>query len=324
MKISSKNQPVQTITNKIKRGSIVLTHKLQRRENVWNKQTKSLLIDSLLRGYLINPTYTVNDNGVQAVIDGVQRLGTLNSFLKDEFTLSKNLEQVTINGESYEIAGKKFSKLDEVVKDELLAAQVQVYEISDYTDKDVREMFRRLNGGKPLNTIQKMTPDMSDELCDAVYTIVSNPFFEKVLTAAQMKNSFDMSVALETLMLSEIGKDYDFGSFSKTDKEKFILYYNDKINTEKIGLIIQGLDKLDESFDDKVKMPKSSISFICYGCYRILKDGKDIDKFIDVVKEFIDNYDNNEEYKSYLVQGTNGSESVKARLDYWRQIIKEL
>ena len=52
MKISTPNKPVQTITNKIKRGNISFTHKLQRREGVWNNSQKSLLIDSLLRGYL--------------------------------------------------------------------------------------------------------------------------------------------------------------------------------------------------------------------------------------------------------------------------------
>ena len=72
MKISTPNKPVQTITNKIKRGNILFTHKLQRREGVWNSSQKSLLIDSLLRGYLINPTYTVIEDGKQYVIDGVQ------------------------------------------------------------------------------------------------------------------------------------------------------------------------------------------------------------------------------------------------------------
>lgn len=324
MKVSSPNKPVQTIANKIKRGNILFTHKLQRPEGVWNNQQKSLLVDSLLRGYLINPTYTVLEDGKQYVIDGVQRLYSVYTFINDGYKLSKNLESITIDEETYEIAGKKFSKLDEKVQDELMSAQLQVCEISDYTDKDVREMFRRLNSGKPLNTAQKMTPDMSDELSDAVLNIVSHPFFKKVLTPAQLKSSVDLSIAIEILMLSEISNEYDFGSFRRDDREKFIQYYNDKVDMEKIDLIKQGLDKLDESFGEEIKINKTTISFICYGAYRIIKDNKSFEKFMESVNNFLENYDSNDEYKAFTQQGTSSAESVKGRLEYWRNIIREL
>jgi len=324
MKVSSPNKPVQTITNKIKREQILFTHKLQRPEGVWNNNQKSLLIDSLLRGYLINPTYTVLENGKQYVIDGVQRLYSVYTFINDGYKLSKNLEPIIIDDETYEIAGKKYSKLDEKVRDELCSAQLQVCEISDYTDKDVREMFRRLNSGKPLNTAQKMTPDMSDELSDAVLNIISHPFFKKVLTPAQLKSSVDLSIAMEILMLSEISNEYDFGSFRRDDREKFIQYYNDKVNVEKIEIIRQGLDKLDKSFDEKIKINKTTISFICYGAYRIIKDNKSFEKFMESVNNFLANYDFNDEYKTFTQQGTSSAESVKGRLEYWRNIIREL
>ena len=117
MKVSSGNKPVQTLTNKIKREKIVLKHRLQRREGVWSKLSKSLLCDSLLRGYIVNPVHTIVENDVQYVIDCVQRLSTLYDYVNDKFSLSKDLEPVEIDGTSYNIAGKKFSKLDEPVKD---------------------------------------------------------------------------------------------------------------------------------------------------------------------------------------------------------------
>lgn len=324
MKVSSPNKPVQTITNKIKRGNILFTHKLQRPEGVWNNKQKSLLIDSLLRGYLINPTYTVLEDGKQYVIDGVQRLHSIFTFVSDNYRLSKDLEPVIIDNESYEIAGKKFSKLDEKVKDELLSAQLQVCEISEYTDKDVREMFRRLNSGKPLNTSQKLTPDMSDELTNAVSELVSHPFFTKVLTETQLKSSVNLAIVIETLMLSEQSNEYDFGSFRKKDIENFIQYYNNKVNMEKISLIKESLDKLNDIFTENKAIPKTSVSFIIYSGYRVLKDKKSFSKFLEKVKNFLDNYDTNEEYKKYVQQGTTSAENVKARLDYWRKIVKEM
>lgn len=322
MKVSSPNKPVQTITNKIKRENILFTHKLQRPEGVWNNSQKSLLIDSLLRGYLINPTYTVIEDGKQYVIDGVQRLYSVYTYITDGYRLSKNLEPIIIDDEEYEIAGKKFSKLDEKVQDELMSAQLQVCEISDYTDKDVREMFRRLNSGKPLNTAQKMTPNMSDELSDVVSEIVSHPFFGKVLTPAQMKSSVNLLVAIEVLMLSEASKDNPITSFRANDMNEFVSNY--EIDNVKIDNIKTALEKLDESFDENTKIPKTSISFVIYAMMRTIKDNKSIQKMVDLIKGFLSNYDSNEDYKQYCLQGTSNNVNVVGRLNYWRNLVKTL
>lgn len=324
MKVSSGNKPVQTLVNKVGRGQIVLKHRLQRREGVWNKEAKSLLIDSLLRGYIVNPIHTISEGGKQYVIDGVQRLDTISTFLNDGFALSKNLKSVEIEDTTYEIAGLKFSKLEQPVKDAICDAQIQVYEITEYTDKDVREMFSRLNSGKSLNSTQKLTPIMSDYMSDAIYNITSHPFFEKVLTPAQLKSSVDQSIALEILMLCAVGNEYTISSFSRKDREKFIEFYNYQIKDEKVEVIKQALDKLDENFDEDVKISKTSISFIVYTVYRSIKDKKGMGKTIEAIKDFLTNYESNEEYKSYITQGTSASDSVNKRLEYWRNVIKNL
>ena len=324
MKVSRENCPVKPLIGKMKREKIVLKHKLQRRESVWSNPNKSLLIDSLLRGYIVPPVYTISEDGVQYVIDGVQRLSTLKGFYNDEFAISKKAEPVIIEGTEYNIAGLKFSKLDQVVKDELDSSAITVYEITEYTDKDVREMFRRLNSGKPLNTSQKLTPAMSDELSHAIFDIVSLPFFEKRLTSAQLKSSVDQSIALETLMLCSTNKDNDFASFRGKDKENFIEFYNDKVEPEKIEIIKTAINKLDESLEKDVKIPKTSISVLCFAAYRICKDKKSFEKFALKVSEFLATYDDNTEYKNNLMNGTNSAESVRFRLDYWRNIIREL
>lgn len=324
MKVASGNKPVQTLVNKVGRSQIVLKHRLQRREGVWNKEAKSLLIDSLLRGYIVNPIHTISEGGKQYVIDGVQRLGTISDFLNDRFALSKNLKSVEIEDTTYEIAGLKFSKLEQPVKDAICDAQIQVYEITEYTDKDVREMFSRLNSGKPLNTTQKMTPSMSDYMSDAIFDIVSHPFFEKVLTPAQFKSSVDQATALEILMLCATTEDYEINSFSRKDKEKFIEYSNYKDLNDKVELIKQALNKLDENFDEDVKIPKTSLSFIIFVVCRVIKEKKGMTKAMDAIKDFLANYDTNEEYKGYITQGTSANTSVVQRLEYWRNIVKSL
>lgn len=256
------------------------------------------------------------------MIDGAQRLYSVYTYITDGYRLSKNLEPIIIDDEEYEIAGKRFSKLDEKVQDELMSAQLQVCEISDYTDKDVREMFRRLNSGKPLNTAQKMTPNMSDELSDVVSEIVSHPFFGKVLTPAQMKSSVNLLVAIEVLMLSEASKDNPITSFRANDMNEFVSNY--EIDNVKIDNIKTALEKLDESFDENTKIPKTSISFVIYAMMRTIKDYKSIPKMVDLIKGFLSNYDSNEDYKQYCLQGTSNNVNVVGRLNYWRNIVKTL
>lgn len=324
MKVSRENNPVKPLISKMKREKIILKHKLQRRESVWSNSNKSLFIDSLLRGYIVPPVYTIVENGTQYAIDGVQRLGTLKEFYNDGFSISKKAEPVIIDGNEYNIAGLKFSKFDQVLKDELDSAAITVYEITEYTDKDVREMFRRLNSGKPLNTSQKLTPDMSDEFSDTIFDIISLPFFEKRLTSAQLKSSVDQSIALETLMLCYTDDENNFTSFRGKDKENFIQIYNDQIKSDKIEIIKTAINKLDESLEDDVKIPKTSISVICYASYRVCEENKSFENFAIKVSEFLVGYDDNSEYKEKLMNGTNSSESVRFRFEYWNNIIEQL
>ena len=111
MDYTCRTKTLQSIAKDIAKCRIVLSHKLQRKEGQWNKQQKSDLIDSLLRKYPINPTYSIKESDTLSVIDGVQRLSTVRDYLNDVFALSKTLEPVIVHNETKEIAGKKFSKL---------------------------------------------------------------------------------------------------------------------------------------------------------------------------------------------------------------------
>lgn len=71
---------------------------------------------------------------------------------------------MTVNGETREIVGKKFSKLDEETQGAIKNSELQIYELTDCTEKDVREMFRRQNAGKALSNGQLRTLRETDEL----------------------------------------------------------------------------------------------------------------------------------------------------------------
>ena len=121
MDYTLKTRSLQSLVKDMEKGTISLSHKLQRPEGQWNKKQKSNLIDSLLRHYPINPTYgIVETDGTLSIIDGVQRLSTIRDFIGSKFSLSKDMENVIINGEEKNLSGLKFNKLDEDTQSEIL------------------------------------------------------------------------------------------------------------------------------------------------------------------------------------------------------------
>lgn len=278
------------------------------------------MIDSLLRKYPINPSYAIKEEGILSVIDGVQRLSTVRDFLSDGFALSKDMESVVVNGEEKLLGGLKFSKLDDDTKDAILNSELQIYELVDCSEKDVREMFRRQNAGKPLNGKQLRVVHESDTFNDAVYTLATHPFMEKLMTKAQRKNGTDRDIIIQTLMLIETNQESDFTSFRTKDIDAFVKDYSDS-SLIKISVLKDAFDKFDSAFDE-IKIPVTSIPMVLYSGYRITKDKKSFARLVDLISEFLSRYDENEDYKQYVQSGTSSSENVRGRFDYWRSLIK--
>lgn len=322
MDYTCRTKTLQALSRDIAKNKILLFHELQRKEGAWNARQRSDLIDSLLRNYPINPTYSVKENGKLAIIDGVQRLATIRDFLDSKFALSKHLKPVIINGEEKNIAGLRFKKMDDDTKEAILNSELQVYEITDYTEEDVREMFRRQNAGTALKPSQKLTSAQSKEITSLLFELSSHPFIQKVLTPAQIKKDVDRDICREVFMLSTVSEDNPITSFRAKDMEKFISSY--QIDEGQVENFKQALDQLNEAFEEKVKIPKTSISVVIYAMMRTLKDGKPAPKLVNKINEFVSNYDTNEEYRQYCTQGTSGNANVTGRLEYWEKIVNTL
>ena len=321
MDSTCRTKTLQNLNKSMEKGTILLTHKLQRPEGQWNRKQKTDLIDSLLRKYPINPTYAIKEDGVLSVIDGVQRLSCVRDFLADKFALSKDMEPVIINGEEKSLAGLKFGKMDEDIKDIILSAELQVYELTDCTEKDVREMFRRQNAGKPLNGKQLRIVKESEEFSNIVYSLTTHPFMDKLMTKAQRKNGTDRDLIRQTLMLIETDSEHDFTSFRNNDIDVFVADHSDEITQDKIDLLKTTLDSFNEAFEE-IKIPVTSIPMVLYSGFYVKKSKKSFSKLVGLINEFLVGYDNNEEYKQYVISGTSSSENVFGRLSYWKNLVK--
>ncbi len=328
MKTASKERTLQWICNQHKKGNISFSHKLQRPIGQWSPKMKSLLIHSLLSGFPVNPIYIVDEGGTLYTLDGSQRTSTCISYINNEFALSKDTPnvfiQVTEDGESiskeYEIAGKKFKKLNEEVQSTLLACSLEFCTLSEYTDEEVKEMFRRQNTSKPLSGKLLRIVHESDQFSDAVYSLANHPFMEKLVTPTHRKNGTDRDLIIQTLMLICTNNENEFTSFRNRDIDVFVQDYSDA-SLEKVNTLTEAMDSFNESFDE-IKVPVTSIPMVLYSGYRVKKDKKSFSKLVEIVDEFLNGYDLNEEYKQYVQSGTSAQENVRGRLDWWRERIR--
>ena len=327
MDFTCKTRAVSSFVKEVSKNKYNMKHKLQRKEGQWNNMQRGELIDSLLRSYPIDPIRCeVKEDGIFYVFDGVQRSTNICGYINDEYRLPKSLKLVTIDGNDYEIAGKKFSQLEEPVQDKIKTSEIQVYLFTNCTDDDIREMYRRQNNGKGLTSTQKRTAVECTEVSDIVFSLADHPLFEKLLSKTQLRRDVQRDIIREVLMLSETNTVNDFTSFKSKDIDNFIAWYSDNINVEKVDLIRQALDKLDECFEsyEKINIGTVSIPMIIFAGYRVIKDNKSFEKLVEIILDFIENYDNNEEYKQYCMSGTTAQNNVRGRLDYWRNIVKTM
>ncbi len=331
-----KTQPksMQSLISDINKGKYNFDLPIQRRAGIWNRKELSLFIDSVLRLYPIYPALLNkhSDTKVLDVVDFKQRFTGLADFANDKFTLSKDLKPIIIDGIEYKIAGKKFSKLDEVIQDRFNNRDLTVITMVDATSEEISDIFDRINMGHPLSNGHKRSTIESDETRDIIYSLAAHPFFEKVLSKAQYKKNFDRDTVIQILMLCEISNEYDFGSFRNEDMNKFIVHYNELLASKetrdktlsKVNIIRKALDKLNEEFTDSVKIKNNSLALCVYGLYRNIKDNKSTSKYISWLHNFIDTYDTNDAYLVYCSSGTASSENVKGRLQYFRDAIKTM
>lgn len=139
------------------------------RDSVWSKPQKQLLIDSIIRNMDIPKLYfRVAPNGSDfdyEIIDGQQRVRAIWEYRQNLFPLSKKY--------SPEIGELRYLELPENVKDQIDLYQLQITVIDDASDDDIRDMFFRLQNGKPLNAAEKRNAiggNMRDFIADLVDT----------------------------------------------------------------------------------------------------------------------------------------------------------
>ena len=153
------NWTAKTLTNMMAKGKVNFDNAVQR-GLVWDLSKKSLLIHSMIYGYAIPAMYfTRDEDGVYDSLDGKQRSNAISEFLSGEFALVDDTPVVfDDDGNEVNIAGMTMEMLPEWAQDRVKDFNLTIYYYEDISQEEIRELFRRLNNGKPLTEIAAGKP----------------------------------------------------------------------------------------------------------------------------------------------------------------------
>lgn len=307
------------IVGMIMREKINFEHIIQR-SYCWERSRKSSLIESMILGYPIPAVFAkrVDDETIEAgkkssniyyIMDGKQRLSTIKEFLNDEFALTK-LNPITYfdneSGEevSIDISGMKFSELPDGLQDLLNTTMFNVVYFDNLTKEEERELFKRLNAGKPLSAKNKTLASAKniDELLD----IGSHELFGEMLTDKARANKNQAVIVTKVLtMLNRQVEDISFASKDfNPEIEMMEITDDDKIKLNKVfDFIVIVHDELignkEKDVAKKLYTETHMVSLVPY-VWKSIEDEVSEAMFSDFLVSFFKIENESEEYSSYI------------------------
>lgn len=213
------------ISGMVKNGKINFDHIIQR-GLVWEVWRKSALIESMILGYPVPVVYAKRiDNGTgkrgdntMYVMDGKQRLSTVKQFLNNEFALSKLPSVTYFDTETdkeieVDISGMKFNDLPDGLKDLLNTVTFNITYFDNLTKEEERELFKRLNQGRPLTSKNKTLASAKD--IETLLDIGQHELFNQMLTDKARQNKNQVTIVAKALTM--LNKDIQEISFASKD-----------------------------------------------------------------------------------------------------------
>ena len=188
------NWTIKTLKKKIEKGEITFENAVQR-GLVWDDERKSYLIDTILQGYVIPPLYAKrSDTGVYDMLDGKQRSNAIVDFITGKYALTGMSDGM----EEYE--GMTFEQLDEEDQDAILDFNLSIKYFDGISDDEVKELFFRLNNGKPLTNFEQVKAKCKS--LDIAYKIIAeNDIFDEEKTGKKMSTDKKLELVFKSWVM---------------------------------------------------------------------------------------------------------------------------
>lgn len=307
--------------------TLSFNHPIQRQSAQWDNKQQSLLIHSLLSSYPVPNIYLekrecVDVNDVEkkiyhySVLDGKQRMTTIFSFINGEFALSEDIDPVTIEENTYELANRFYDELPEEVKQEILRFRFSIISFEDVTDAEIEEIFFRLNNSTPLSKPQKSKALMGVSNSIFINEILSGRFFTEKCSFSknQLKKSDDMCTLIQAMMLLDNKyRGYEFKDISADSVMEYSKHINGNYPDEAKERLKKIIGFLDNCFYSKERcLKKINIPVLFLVADDALNKGVINSKFRTWFYSFF-SY-NRLEYSQYCSSGSIKKEKTLGRI----------
>ena len=243
MNINSSAYTISELIDRLDRKEVKINRDYQRGEGVWPVSAKSYFIDTILEEYPFPKLYfyqiydSARKKPIMEVIDGQQRLFTINEFLKGELKLTSS---------SGSFSGKYFDDLSEEDQQKFRMTRVPVDVVLAAERPKLLELFRRMNAyTAPLNASEKRHSKFQGkfkwfavELADEISPILSE---FNILTSKQMIRMADSEMIADLCIVLRSG------IISKSESGLNKIY-----------------KELDDDFPDSEKYRDLIVSFFAY------------------------------------------------------------
>ena len=248
----------------------------QRHSGMWNNITQSNLVRSLLADSYVPAIVLLKDKAGEddkgksiseyQILDGLQRLTTLFSFMNGEFALHSATPEVEVDGTPYDLAGCTFDDLSDECKDAITGYRFTVQCIENYTHEEAENLFFDLNSGVALSTIQKSKAKMGVELIQFLNELLREDFFTQGIniTEKQARSEDDLCTLLQCmLLLDNLYEDREYKNISTATCLSYAASLRNSYSEEKRERL-RGLVKyLSEAFSQKNKfLRKNNIPIV--------------------------------------------------------------
>lgn len=306
------------------------SHPIQRQSEQWNSNQKSLLIHSMLANYPVPNIYVLREDSQEVdaknkpifnyfVMDGKQRLTSVLSYIWGEFPLDDNIPNIYVEEEEYEIAGKYFCDLDEPVQYEITRYKFELVCFEECTDREIEEIFFRLNNSTPLTKSQVAKAKVGVRVAEFINEVLASKFFTTScnFSKAQLKASDDQRSLIQSMMLLDTNNvpDFELKDFSENE----ILSYSESIrenySNKQRNILESAVQYLSDTFPEKNKnIRKISIPMLIY-LADVAEDAEIKPRFFrDWWNFFTEEDELKEVYKTFGSSGSTKLEKIKGRL----------
>lgn len=322
------NWNAKQVSKMVANGKITTENAVQR-GYVWDIKKQSMLILSMVQGFPIPAFYAVKNGNGYDLLDGKQRVTTINRYLNDEFALKIPEENADIvfedsNGDEMEtnIADLKFSELPEDVQDIINSYSLTVYYFEDISEEEIAEMFFRLNNGKPLSAIELTRVKAKSR--ETIIELAKHPLFTETMSESALKKYTNEDMVIKSYLMWTKGEEASLETkdvrqamesieIDTIEEDTIITFFDIILNTYK-ELLERGKKGIAKKLTTRIHM----LSFIPVLANNMFDSCSMVSakKYADFCEWFFDGKPTrSEEYNGACASGTNRNSSVAVRVN---------